>query len=101
MALQSIVLGRGQSDALAVKGASEFLSGQVTLAEDIVILEELKDSNAVFLYDLFDLLHEFEVTIDSVKVYESVSEGGLGARGIAIDHILKAVGITEELRVLD
>ena len=56
--LKSIVLDSGKVDSLSVEHASELLNGDVALAEDIVILEELLQSNAIFLNDLLDLLHK-------------------------------------------
>ena len=100
MGFESVELGRSQSDTLAVTCASEFLSRQVALAENIVVLEELKNSNSVFLHDLLDFGHKCLVVIYTVKVRKSVSESGLGASSIAIDYVLKAVGVTEELCVL-
>ena len=78
-------------------GASEFLSRQAALSENIVILEELKNSNAVFLDYLLDLSHECLVIIHTIKVRKSVSESGLGACSVAIDYVFKAVCITKEV----
>ena len=62
-----------------------------------MILEELKNSDSVLLDDLLDFSHECLVVIHTVEVRESVSESGLGACGIAIDYIFKAVCITKEV----
>ena len=97
MSFKSIKFGRSQSDTLAVTGASEFLSRQAALSENIVILEELKNSNAVFLDYLLDLSHECLVIIHTIKVRKSVSESGLGACCVAIDYVFKAVCITKEV----
>ena len=101
MSFKSFKFGRSQSDTLAVTGASEFLSRQAALSENIVILEELKNSNAVFLDYLLDLSHECLVIIYTVEVRKSVSESGLGACSIAIDYVFKAVGITKEVCIPD
>ena len=101
MSFKSIKFGRSQSDTLAVTGASEFLSRQAALSENIVILEELKNSNAVFLDYLLDLSHECLVIIHTIKVRKSVSESGLGACSVAIDYVFKAVGITKEVCIPD
>ena len=101
MGLESLKLGRSQSDALSVTGASELLSRQAALSETIVILEELKNSNTIFFHNLLDFGHECKVVTHTVEVRESVPESGLGARGVAIDYVFKAVGITEEVGVPD
>ena len=66
-----------------------------------MILQELTKSNAVFLDDLLDFLHERLVVIHTVEVSKSVSESGLGASSIAIDYVFKAVGITKEVCIPD
>ena len=101
MRFESVKFGRSQSDTLRVSNSSELLSRQAALAETIVILEELKNSNAVFLDDLLDFNHECVVVIHTVEVRKSVSESGLGACSIAIDYVFKAVGITKEVCIPD
>ena len=39
--LKSLELNWGKRDSLSVEGSSEFLTGQVSLSEQVVILEEL------------------------------------------------------------
>ena len=99
--LKSIVLGSGKVHSLSVEHASELLNGNVTLAEDIVILEELLHSNAIFLNDLLDLLHEGVVCCLAVEICETVDEGRFGAGGRTVDVIFEAVSISEEVSILD
>lgn len=55
--LKTFEFNRGQVDSLGEQGASELLSREVALAEDVVILEELRKTNTVLLHDLFNLGH--------------------------------------------
>ena len=57
MLLKSIVLLGCQENSLTVKGTSELLGGQVSLAEDIMIIEELDETNTILFDNLFNLLH--------------------------------------------
>jgi len=86
---------------LGSEGASEFLSWQVALAQDVVILKELLQSDAVSFHNLFDFHHEVVVSLNTIEVSESVSESGLGTSGGAIDNVLKAVGSSQEFVVFD
>ena len=97
--LKFFVLYRRQLDSLTMEGASEFLSGQVPLTQSVEILEELEKSNPVFLHDLFDLSHEVAVLLNSIEVSELVSESRLGASGVAVDNVLEAVCVSEEVSV--
>lgn len=56
--LKSIELGTCQLNPLGVKGAPEFLSWKVSLTEDVVVLEELEDSDSVLGDHVLNLLHQ-------------------------------------------
>ena len=58
MFLQAIKLLRRQRDALRVQRSAEFLSRQVLFAQDVVVLEELEQADAILFDDLLDLLHQ-------------------------------------------
>lgn len=55
MGFKSLVLSRRELDALGVERASELLARQVALPEQVVVLEELEQSDSVALHHLFDL----------------------------------------------
>ena len=71
MFLQAVKLLRRQRDALRVQRSAEFLSWQVLFAQDVVILEELQQADAILLDDLLDLLHECLVCCLAAEVSES------------------------------
>ena len=58
MFLQAIKLLRRQRDALRVQRSAEFLSWQVLFAQDVVVLEELEQADAILFDNLLDLLHQ-------------------------------------------
>lgn len=64
-----------------------------------MILEELKQANSILLHDLLNLDHECIMILLSIEISESVTECGLGTRCVAIDHVFKAVGISEEVSI--
>ena len=66
-----------------------------------MILEELLKTNAVLLNNLFDFHHEVCVSLDTIKVSESVSESRLGSSGRSIDDVFEAVSGTKELVILN
>jgi hypothetical protein len=66
-----------------------------------VILEELKQADSILLHDLLNLDHECMMILLTIKISKSVTECGLGSRGVAIDHVLEAVGIAEEVSIPD
>lgn len=66
-----------------------------------MVLEEFLKTDAVLLDNLFDFHHEVIVSLDTIKVSESVLESGLGACRRSIDDVLQAVSGTEELVVLN
>ena len=71
MSLKALIFLRCELDALRVKGAAEFLNWQVLFAQDVVILEELQQADAILLDDLLDLLHECLVCCLAAEISES------------------------------
>lgn len=99
MLLESLVLGRSELDSLTEEGTSEFLGRKVAFPEDVVILEELQDSDSVFFDDLFHFLHKCLVSFLSIKVDELLHVCRLGAGRGSIDNVLKTVGVPQEFGV--
>ena len=66
-----------------------------------MVLEELKQSDAILLDNLLHFLHEGVVLLHSVEICESINESGLGASGWSIDHVLEAVSVSQEVGVPD
>ncbi len=66
-----------------------------------MILEELVDANAVLFHNLFHFEHQWFNASLAGEVNKSVSEGRLGSSCVAIDHVLEAVGVLQELLVFD
>lgn len=74
MFLESFVLNRGKIDPLAMKHTSELLTIQVSLAEGVVILEELEQTDAILLHNLLNLGHEGEMILLTIKIDKLVTE---------------------------
>ena len=84
-----------------MEDTSEFLSCEITLTERIMILEELEETNTVLLHDLLNLDHEGMMIRLAIEISKSVAESRLGTGSVTVDHILEAVGITEEVSIPD
>ena len=66
-----------------------------------MILEELKQTDAVFLHDLLNLSHESQMVPFSIEISKLVAERRLGSSCVTVDHVLKAVCIAEEVCIFD
>lgn len=66
-----------------------------------MILEELKQSDTVFLHDLLNLGHEGQVVPFAIEISKLVAERRLGTCCVTVDHVLEAVCIAEEVSVPD
>jgi len=86
-------LGGSKGDSLRVENTTELLSGDIALAKDIMILEELIKSDSVFFDDLFDLGHQSFMRLFTVEVCEFVFVSRLGIGCGSMDHVFQAVGI--------
>jgi hypothetical protein len=68
LGLEELVLLLSQEQLLGVEGGPELLLGKVSLSEDIMVLEELKESDSV-LFDLgLDLEHQVLKSAGSLEV---------------------------------
>lgn len=97
--LQALELSRRKSDTLPVKSTSEFLCCKVALSKSVVILEEFKQPDSILFDDLLDLLHKLLMLVLAIEVGEAFDVGGFGTGSWAIDDILEAVGVTQELGI--
>ena len=80
-----------------MKHASEFLLRDITLSENIVVLEELEKSKTVFLNHVLNFLHECHMCSLAVEIDVFFNIGGLGTSSWSIDDIFQAVGVLKEL----
>lgn len=101
MSFKSSILFLGEENLLRVEDTSEFLSGNVSLSESVMINKELLETNTVLFNNILNLGHELLVSILSAEVSESSHIGGLGTSGWSVDHILEAVGVPEEVSILN
>jgi len=99
--LKGVVLRDGQVNLLDVKDVTELLAGHVALAEDIVILEELKQSNSVFFALVHNFFHEADVLLGSIEIGPLLNVGGFSTGEGSVNNVLEAVGVLEELGVTD
>ena len=74
MLLKSFVFNGGKVESLTMENTSEFLAGQVTLAEGIVILEELEKTNTILFNNLLNLLHKGKMILLTIEIDKSVTE---------------------------
>ncbi len=81
--------------------ATELLSRKVALAQNIVILEEFSQSNSVLFDNVFDLFHEVLMSLLAIEINKFVNISGLCIGGWSMNHVFEAVGIIQELSVLD
>ena len=72
---------------------------QVALSKSVVILEEFKQPDSILFDDLLDLLHKLLMLVLAIEVGEAFDVGGFGTGSWAIDDILEAVGVTQELGI--
>jgi len=84
-----------------VQHTAELLLWQVTLAQDIVILEELQKSDSILRQHVLNLEGEGRFTLDSSEVDVSWHVCRLDTRGGSVDNVLEAVGVTQEFGVPD
>ena len=93
-------LSLSELDLLSVENTSEFLCSKVALSEDVKVMEEFLQSDSVSLNNVLHLCHQLVHVIGSLEVSEFGLVGGLGTCGRFIHHILKTVGIPQELSIL-
>jgi len=74
MLLKSFVFNGGKVESLTMENTSEFLARQVTLAEGIVILEELEKTNTILFNNLLNLLHKGKMILLTIEIDKSVTE---------------------------
>jgi len=100
--LKSVVLRDGECNFLDVENVSEFLAGYISLSENIVILEELKKSDAIFFALVLDLGHESVVgCVCTAEIGPFLNISGFGFGGGSINNVLKAVSVSQEVGVTD
>jgi len=99
--LKGVVLRDGQVNLLDVQDVTELLAGHVALAENVVILEELKKSNSVFLALVHNFFHEAGVLLGSIEIGPFLNVSGFGTGEGSVNSVLEAVGVLQELSVTD
>lgn len=99
--LEALVLGCGQLQFLCVQSCSEFGGFDGALSERIVVLEELAKSYSVSLDVVSDLLHELGDCSRTVEVGVALNVSGLGAGVGLVDDVSEALGVCNELEILD
>lgn len=80
---------------------SEFLLGYISLSQLIVVNEEFSESKSVLLNHLLDFLHEGFNLLSTSEVEIGLNVGGFGTRGWSIDCVYKALGIVDEVEILN
>lgn len=101
LSLQKLVFLDCQENLLGVEGRSELLLGNRSFSERIVILEELKESDSIFLGLLLDFSHEdIELRVSlEVSLLAVVHWFGLSVNVLGSD--VRGVGIFKEIHVND
>jgi hypothetical protein len=92
----------GQLNFLDAKDVTELLVGNITLSQEVVVLEEFEKADSVFLALVLDLEHEGVVTgviTGEVSPFFDIGRFKLGGR--SKDGIFEAVSGLEEFIVLD
>jgi hypothetical protein len=84
-----------------VQDRSEFLLGYISLSQLIVVNEEFSESKSVLLNHLLDFLHEGFNLLSTSEVEVGLNVGGFGTRGWSIDCVYKALGIVDEVEILN
>lgn len=84
-----------------MEGRLELASHQVALSEDIVVLEELDNSNAVLLYHVFNLSHQGPVLFFTGKIEIPSNIRRLGTSSGSVELQVVVLAVTEELSVFD
>jgi hypothetical protein len=84
-----------------VQDRSEFLLGYISLSQLIVVNEEFSESKSVLLNHLLDFLHEGFSLLSTSEVEVGLNVGGFGTRGWSIDCVYKALGIVDEVEILN
>lgn len=101
VAFQVVVFLSSELHLLAVEHTSELLTGQVALAEGIMVLEEFVHTDAIFLYHVLDLAHQVQMLLLSTEVQIGIDVCGLGTCRWAVNFVDEAVSIGEEVGITD
>lgn len=80
--------------------ASEFLCRHVSLAEEVVVLEKLLESDSVLFYQTLDFVHQFFMFFDSCEVQVFWYVRRFQSCGGAVDCVFKAVTILKKFCIL-
>lgn len=99
--LQTFVLLGSQHNLLNMQHITEFLARHIALPEDVVILEEFKEADAILLALVLNFPHERFVRLIASEVGECLAVGRLLLGSGAIDLVREAVGVSEEVGVAD
>ena len=84
-----------------MEDTSEFLLRYVAFAENVMILEEVKQSHAVFLNHILNFPNECSVFSFSVEIDVFFNVGRFCSSCWSIDDVFQAVCILEEFGVHD
>ena len=96
---QQLIFLSGQLDLLGVEDSSELLFGQEPFSEEVVVLEELEQSDSVFLHLDFNFIEQlvqlaFPRVINLLGLVDSFPQGFLVVA-------FEGIRIIQELLVLD
>ena len=97
--LKCFVLRDSEHDFLDVENVTELLARYISLSEDIVILEEFKKSDSVFLALVHNFFHEIIVLFGTVEISPFLNVSGLELGGGSVNNVLKAVSVSQEFSV--
>lgn len=100
--MERVELVVGQLNFLDAKDVTEFLVGNITLSQEVVVLEEFEKADSILFALVLDLQHQGVVTVvvtGEISPFFDIGRFKLGGR--SIDGILEAVSGLEEFIVLD
>jgi len=97
---ETVVLHISELDILTVKGGSKFGGSNGAFSEGVVVLEEFKETDAVFLDDIFYFLHQLLEIALAVIVNKFGRVGAFGQRGWAVNFKFKYIGVLQKFGIL-
>jgi len=90
---ETVVLHISELDLLTVKGGSKFGGSNGAFSEGVVVLEEFKETDTIFLDDVFYFLHQLLELAFAIIVNKFGRVGAFGQRGWAVNFKFKNIGV--------
>jgi len=97
---EAVVLDISELYFLAVKGGSKFGGGNDAFSEGVVVLEEFKETDAVFLDDVLYLLHQLLELAFAIVVDKFGRVSAFGQRGWAVNFKFKNIAVLQKFVIL-